>query len=768
MSTTSRLLLAAFLLVAARPCSAAGPVLLTFNVETTEDAAALEDLDLKRPATFFFTGAFSEQHEDLVRRTATASTIGSLSYAHPDLTTLGPEELHRELQLGKLVLEKAAGRPVRWFRAPYLRYGPETVRTLAGLGFTHDSSDQERWSRQLDLFELPVSNEDGGERLASDYDLFESAGFSDPEALAWLKARFDERRALDRPLVLLLRPRIIARHRDVLDDFFAHVESAGGEFLTADDYMEKAGAERPTRFGVWVDFSQGPHDAELLRRDLVGAGITDVFLQAKDPDGKRYYPDPHDGGPVPRQDFAAAVTALRGSGIRVHAWISANRDPFLATRHPDWAMVSVDGRPSPDWISPSSPRAVASLLATVRELLDRYDLDGIHLDYLRYPDFDHDFSTRTVEEFRRDEGIGAMPNRDMFDRHYNAWIRRRSGRIAAQAAAVAKTIAERHAGRVILSAALYADAATSYRVMEKMGQDYSTLAPHLGFVVPMAYIHEEHRSAPWIAKVAAAARYRVGHRELLAGLEAWQRAGVFSYTPATFRASLDAAGRGWSGQVFYAYSWLFGRGRGEANLPPGSLEQLSDFRRESGDTSAPAAAAPNGDEAPRGDFPLTAYVVAAFLFATAGTAAALGRKRRSRAGRRGSVPRPPATPGRSRLGDEWTQALALEEPARSSRLRALAADLSPAAIERFRLACLLDALEGRDRTPKHLGRTLVTVGVSPHDALRTIDHGLELGCIELENGVVTATGRGLRDLEAAVEDGFRRELWTAIEGAFGD
>ena len=768
MSTISRLLLAAVLLVAARPCPAAGPVLLTFNVETADDAVALEELDLKRPATFFFTGAFAEQHEDLVRRAAAISTIGSLSYAHPDLTTLGPEELHRELQLGKLVVEKAAGRPIRWFRAPYLRYGPEVVRTLTGLGFTHDSSDQERWSRQLDLFELPISNEDGGETLASDYDLFESAGLSDTEALAWLKARFDERRALDRPLVLLLRPRIIARHRSVLDGFFAHVEAARGEFLTADDYVENAGAARPTRFGVWVDFSQGPHDAELLRRDLVGAGITDVFLQAKDPDGKRYYPDPHDGGPVPRQDFAAAVTALRGSGIRVHAWISANRDPFLATRHPDWAMISIDGRPSPDWISPSSPRAVASLLATVRELLELYELDGIHLDYLRYPDFDHDFSARAVEDFRRDEGIAEMPIREMFDLHYNAWIRHRSGRIAAQTAAVAKTIAEQHAGRVTLSAALYADAATSYRVMEKMGQDYSTLSTHLGFVVPMAYIHEERRSVEWIAKVAAAARYRGGHRELLAGLEAWQRPGVFTYTPASFRASLDAAGRGWSGQVFYAYSYLFGRGRAEANLPPGSVEQLSDFRRESGDSSAPVATAPNADEAPHGGFPLTAYAVAAFLFAAAGTAAALGRKRRSKAGRRGTVPRPPATPGRSRLGDEWTRALALEEPGRTTGLRLLAVDLSPAAIERFRLACLLDALEGPDRTPKNLSRTLVARGVSPHDALRTIDHGVELGCIELESGVVTLTGRGGRDLAAAREDGFRRELWTAIEGALGD
>ncbi len=633
MSTISRLTLAAFLLVAARPCPAAGPVLLTFNVETAEDAVALEELDLERPATFFFTGAFAEQHEDLVRRAAATSTIGSLGYAHPDLTTLSPEELHRELQLGKLILEKAAGRPPRWFRAPHLRYSPEVVRTLAGLGFTHDSSDQERWSRQLDLFELPVSNEDGGERLASDYDLFETAGFSDAEALAWLKARFDERRALDRPLVLMLKPRIIAGHRSVLDGFLAHVEAARGEFLTADDYASKAAELRPRRFGVWVDFSRGPHDAELLRRDLVGAGITDVFLQAKDPDGKRYYPDPHDGGPVPREDFAAAVTALRGSGIRVHAWISANRDPFLAMRHPDWAMLSIDGRPSPDWISPSSSRAVASLVATVRELLERYDLDGIHLDYLRYPDFDHDFSARAVEEFRRNEGI-AIPPREMVDRHHNAWINHRSGRIAAQTAAIAKVIAEQHAGRVTLSAALHADAATSYRVMEKMGQDYSALAPHLGFVVPMAYIHEEHRSAGWIAKVAAAARYRVGHRELLAGLEAWQKPGVFKHTPESFRASLDAAGRGWSGQVFYAYSSLFGRGRSEASLPPGSLEQLSDFRRQSGDTMPPVAAAGRDDDSGRGSFPVTAYAVAAFLFAIAAAAASLGRKRRSKAERR--------------------------------------------------------------------------------------------------------------------------------------
>src|SRR5262249_34205442 len=159
-------------------------------------------------------------------------------------------------------------------------------------------------------------------------------------------------------------------------------------------------------------------------RDVQTAGITDVFLQAKDPDGKRYYANPADGGPVPRDAFTEVEAALRPTGVRVHAWISVARDPYLARRHPAWAMTNLAGERSPDWIAPSHEDVRAAVRATVSELLDRFPLAGIHLDYLRYPGLEYDFSTDAVARFRRAAGLESAGEnlREMFDRHYNAWI----------------------------------------------------------------------------------------------------------------------------------------------------------------------------------------------------------------------------------------------------------------------------------------------------------------------------------------------------------
>src|SRR5262249_46281525 len=161
-----------------------------------------------------------------------------------------------------------------------------------------------------------------------------------------------------------------------------------------------------------------------------------------------------------------------------------------------------------------------------------------------------------VARFRHAAGLpdesGTL--RAMFDRHYIAWIGWRSNQITELTGEIAGLLATRQGPHVVLSAALYADAATSSRVVGGMAQGYSALSRHLHVVVPMAYMKEQERLVDWISKVALAARYRVGNRELLAGLEAYRRAPRIAYDAATFRAALDAAGHGYAGHVYYAYS----------------------------------------------------------------------------------------------------------------------------------------------------------------------------------------------------------------------
>jgi uncharacterized lipoprotein YddW (UPF0748 family) len=52
------------------------------------------------------------------------------------------------------------------------------------------------------------------------------------------------------------------------------------------------------------------------------------------------------------------------------------------------------------YLSPILPDAAAYTESVVRDLASRYDLDGVHLDYLRYPSDDFDYSRYAIDRFR--------------------------------------------------------------------------------------------------------------------------------------------------------------------------------------------------------------------------------------------------------------------------------------------------------------------------------------------------------------------------------
>ena len=132
-----------------------------------------------------------------------------------------------------------------------------------------------------------------------------------------------------------------------------------------------------------------------------------------------------------------AIDEARARGLAVHAWVNAYlvwspvdppRDPWhLVNAHPEWLAVpralgrELYGRDprdpiylrslidyaarNSDWVeglyaSPSHPEVQKRLRAVWMELARRYDLDGIHHDYIRYPSSAFDYSRPALERFR--------------------------------------------------------------------------------------------------------------------------------------------------------------------------------------------------------------------------------------------------------------------------------------------------------------------------------------------------------------------------------
>ncbi|MBI2618927.1 MAG: family 10 glycosylhydrolase [Ignavibacteriales bacterium] len=101
--------------------------------------------------------------------------------------------------------------------------------------------------------------------------------------------------------------------------------------------------------------------------------------------------------------LAFAVEEAHALGLELHAWMNTfplwrgtrppeetvPRHPFL--EHPEWIVCDSAGTPMPPgsdytWASPGIPAVREHVLNVVRDLVSKYDIDGIHFDYIRYPE----------------------------------------------------------------------------------------------------------------------------------------------------------------------------------------------------------------------------------------------------------------------------------------------------------------------------------------------------------------------------------------------
>jgi uncharacterized lipoprotein YddW (UPF0748 family) len=140
--------------------------------------------------------------------------------------------------------------------------------------------------------------------------------------------------------------------------------------------------------------------------------------------------------PASFDPLAVMLETAHRAGIEVHAWINVNlvasasslpaTPDHVANCHPEWLMVphalaTELGRANPRdrayinrlagwtrtqpreleglYLSPIIPAAAAHTVAVVRDLARRYPLDGVHLDYARYPAADFDYSRLALDAF---------------------------------------------------------------------------------------------------------------------------------------------------------------------------------------------------------------------------------------------------------------------------------------------------------------------------------------------------------------------------------
>ncbi|MHC5071326.1 MAG: glycoside hydrolase family 10 protein, partial [Planctomycetota bacterium] len=182
-------------------------------------------------------------------------------------------------------------------------------------------------------------------------------------------------------------------------------------------------------------------DISHIMRQCARAGFTTVMFQVRGNGTALYssrqevWSEQFDFKAPTFDPLSRAVVAAHANGLKIHAWINVlpgwrgdkppkDQRQLFHTR-PEWFLQTAEPRSgivkegSYFWLNPCLPD-VRSYLATICwEIADDYEVDGIHLDYIRFPgdapaDAPSDPASRRL--FRRERGVDPEQDRAAFAR----------------------------------------------------------------------------------------------------------------------------------------------------------------------------------------------------------------------------------------------------------------------------------------------------------------------------------------------------------------
>ncbi|ONK10893.1 family 10 glycosylhydrolase [Streptomyces sp. MP131-18] len=207
----------------------------------------------------------------------------------------------------------------------------------------------------------------------------------------------------------------------------------------------------------WVDaFNEGiytPDQVSTLIDDALAVNANALIVQT----ARRYdcfcnraqYPRTDAAvDPAPYDPLDEVIAQAHAAGLEVHAWVNVNtmwnsttpprsadhvfnRHGPSATGADRWLNRKADGTElvgANAYVDPGHPDAVEYIVSAIRSIVREYDVDGINLDYIRYPDgsaqtthSDWGYNEVSVERFQRATGRTDVP--EPADQQWSDWRR---------------------------------------------------------------------------------------------------------------------------------------------------------------------------------------------------------------------------------------------------------------------------------------------------------------------------------------------------------
>jgi uncharacterized lipoprotein YddW (UPF0748 family) len=201
--------------------------------------------------------------------------------------------------------------------------------------------------------------------------------------------------------------------------------------------------------GLWVIRTAlvSPQSVDRVVDEAAASGFNALFVQVRGRGDAFYESDLVARSPLLWQQparfdpLARLVERARSRGLEVHAWVNVLLaahfgQPLprghVVSRHPEWVMVPRpvataalvatpsrrlslvrdaarrEGEAEGYYLSPAAEGVAEHVEEVVRELVRDYPLDGLHLDFIRYPGPAWDYSRFALEGFRRSRGGGDL------------------------------------------------------------------------------------------------------------------------------------------------------------------------------------------------------------------------------------------------------------------------------------------------------------------------------------------------------------------------
>ena len=297
---------------------------------------------------------------------------------------------------------------------------------------------------------------------------------------------------------------------------------------------------QPELRAVWVDaFHHGirsPSEAAQLVADAKRIHLNTLIVQVRRRGDALYTgglePPLDDPAYDPSFDALAHIVSIaHEAGLQVHAWINAmpvwrdeappkdarhvfNRHGPGAASGQSWLTSTRSGTrkfPVGYFLDPGHPAARDHLVAVYLDIVRRYDIDGIHFDYIRYPETegaplprgaDVGYNPVSVARFQREARRKAVPLPD--DEAWTRWRREQVTGLIRRIAIEAQAIKP----RLKVSAAVIAwgappatnDDFENTAPMQRVFQDWRCWLEEgiIDLAVPMNYAREhDERGRDW-------------------------------------------------------------------------------------------------------------------------------------------------------------------------------------------------------------------------------------------------------------------------------